>query len=496
VEIQVTIGGRGDRAARIYRHLRDAILDGRLRAGERLPPTRELAATLQVSRGTVATAYDRLTGEGLIVGMVGSGTFVADGVVVDPRGRRAPAGAQVRPRRHWPAGVTSAVGAIRFDFRVGWPDPALFPLADWRRMVTAELGGNALRTAEPADPAGLPGLRTAIARYVGVARSVRAGTEDVVVTDGAQQALDLIGRVLIDPGVCVAVEEPGYPPARELFASLGARVVGVPVDEHGLVVDALPPAARLVYCTPSHQFPTGVTLSAGRRVALLEWARRRGAAIIEDDYDSEFRHADRPLEPVAALDRAGRVLYVGSFSKTLLPALRQGFVVAPASLRPALLAARRLTDGYGDPTTQGALARLLDDGLLARHVRRAGRAYSARHAAVEAALRGPLAPWWEPVRSVAGLHLTARARTVIDVDAVVVGAAAAGVAVEDLGRYCAGPPQAGLVIGVGLVPLDRIAEGLRRLTAVCEAVAPLATAGHPRPAERALVPPRTRPGTR
>jgi GntR family transcriptional regulator/MocR family aminotransferase len=289
----------------------------------------------------------------------------------------------------------------------------------------------------------------------------------VVVTGGAQQALDLIGRVLIEPGTCVAVEEPGYPPARAVFASLGARVVGVPVDERGLVVDALPAAARLVYCTPSHQFPTGVTLSAGRRAALMDWARRRAAVIVEDDYDSEFRHADRPLEPLQSLDGAGRVLYVGSFSKTLLPALRQGFVIAPASLRPALVAARQLADGHGDPITQGALARLIDDGLLARHVRRAGKEYAARHAAVDAAVRGPLAPWWEPIRSVAGLHVAARARPGVDVDAVLARAAETGVAVEDLARYCAGPPQAGIVLGVGLVPQRRIGEGLHRLARAC-----------------------------
>ena len=287
------------------------------------------------------------------------------------------------------------------------PDVRLFPLESWRRLVTRELR-RARLGADYADPAGHAGLRAAIARHVGMARSVQVAADDVLVTNGAQQALDLVGRVLVEPGACVAVEEPGYLPARRLFASLGARVVGVPVDDEGLVVDALPGDAVLVYTTPSHQYPLGTVMSLARRTALLDWAGRRGAVVVEDDYDSEFRFSGRPLEPLQSIDRSGRVVYVGTFSKTLLPTLRVGFCVAPASLRPALLAARQLSDWHGDQVTQGALAGFIDEGLLARHVRRTTREYAARNQLVVTLLERDFADVLVPVRAAAGMHLTAR----------------------------------------------------------------------------------------
>jgi GntR family transcriptional regulator/MocR family aminotransferase len=235
---------------------------------------------------------------------------------------------------------------------------------------------------------------------------VRAGADDVLVTQGAQQAFDLIGRVLIDPGTIVAVEEPGYPPVRELFQSLGARVMGVPVDDEGLDLSALPRSARLVYVTPSHQFPLGVPMSLSRRAGLLAWAERRNAVVIEDDYDSEFRFEGRPLEPLQSLDRGGRVIYVGSFSKIMLPALRLGFMVAPASLQPALRNAKRLSDWHGDLPTQAALGRFIDQGLLARHVRKALRDYAARRAQILVGIERDFSHWLRLVPSAAGLHVS------------------------------------------------------------------------------------------
>jgi GntR family transcriptional regulator / MocR family aminotransferase len=465
VDLQVSLAGRGDLAARIYRQLLDAILDGRLRAGERLPPTRELARRLEVSRNTVATAYDRLTAEGFLVGKVGAGTFVSTAPVTRLRSRSAPAGG-VRPRASWRAAapvMPTRVDDPGYDFRVGMPDPRLFPLETWRRLVARELKPSALRSAAYADPGGRPDLRAAIARYVGVSRSVRTGADDVVVTNGAQQGLDLVGRVLIEPGAVVAVEEPGYPPARAVFESLGARVVGVPVDSDGLDVTALPRAAALVYVTPSHQFPMGIPMSLARRTALLEWAEWAGAVVVEDDYDSEFRFSDRPLEPLQSLDTAGRVVYVGSFSKTLLPGLRLGFLVPPASLRSALRAAKQLSDWHAEQTNQAALARLMDEGLLARHIRKAGREYAARHDLIVSRLASDFGAWLTVVPSAAGLHVAARARPGIDVDAVVERAARLDVTVESLARYCAAGPQRGLVIGYGLASQSHIPEGLTRL---------------------------------
>ncbi|MFI0445793.1 PLP-dependent aminotransferase family protein [Actinomadura sp. 6N118] len=356
-----------------------------------------------------------------------------------------------------------------FDFRVGMPDATLFPLETWRRLVSRELRPTSLRSAGYGEPAGHPALREAIARYTGLSRGVRAEAEDVIVTQGAQQALDLIGRVLIEPGDCVAVEEPGYPPARFLFESLGARVVGVRVDEEGLDISAIPKAARLVYVTPSHQFPLGTPMSLARRTALLAWAERNGdAVIIEDDYDSEFRFSDRPLEPLQGLDRTGRVVYVGSFSKTLLPLLRVGFMVAPASLQRALCTAKQLSDWHGEPTTQAALARLIDEGLLARHIRKATRTYASRHERILTTLHDDFSEWLTPVPSAAGLHLCARLRPERDIDLQrrLASARKADVAVESLANYCAAAPvQEGLVIGYGAIPTDRVEEGLRRLFA-------------------------------
>jgi GntR family transcriptional regulator/MocR family aminotransferase len=455
MDFHVSLEGRGDRATRIYRQLLDAILDGRLRSGERLPPTRELAVRLGVARNTVAVAYDRLTAEGFLVGRVGAGTYVYSSH--SARSRHAPAGADLRPRAVWDSIPVpdEEVFTAEYDFRAGVPDARLFPLETWRRFLARELRPAAVR-ADYADPAGVPVLREAIARHIGVSRSVRADADDVLVTQGAQQALDLVGRVLLEPGDRVAIEEPGYPQARLLFQSQGARIVDVPVDSEGLVVDALPDDARLVYTMPSHQFPLGTPMSLGRRNALLEWARLHGAVVVEDDYDSEFRFSDRPLEPLQSLDRAGRVIYVGTFSKTLLPTLRLGFLVAPASLQPALRAAKQLTDWHGDPIAQAALARFIDEGLLARHIRKATRVYAARHERIVTALEADFGEWLDVVPSAAGIHLAAW--SAVDPDEVVRIARGHGVVMRPFGTV-----QHGLIIGFGAIPLERIDDGLRLL---------------------------------
>ncbi|MGY6651309.1 MocR-like pyridoxine biosynthesis transcription factor PdxR [Amycolatopsis sp. TRM77291] len=468
----ISLDGHADLAARIYRQLRDGILDGRLRAGERLPPTRELARELDVSRNTVAVAYERLTAEGFLSGHVGRGTFVSADPVARAE-RAAPAGSGVRPVARWrslPALPGEDRSAPEFDFRVGAPDPALFPLRTWRRLVGQALRPSLLPPSGYADPAGLEALRVAITRHIGAARSVRAGGEDLVVTQGAQQALDLIGRVLIEPGTRVAVEDPGYPPAERLFAAHGARITKVPVDAEGLDVAALAKGTGLIYTTPSHQFPLGTPMSLARRTALLAWAERNDAVIVEDDYDSEYRFSDRPLEPLQSLDRDGRVVYVGSFSKTLLPLLRLGFLVAPASLRPALRQAKQLTDWHGDLVTQAALASFIDEGLLARHVRKATREYSVRRERILAFVREELRDLLEVVPSSAGLHLCAllRPHSTVTVDGVVAEASRAGVAVESLATY--GGTRGGLVIGYGLVGSDRVDEGLARLGSAARGV--------------------------
>ncbi len=467
VELHLTVTGTTDLGSQIYRQLRDAVVDGRLRPGEQLPPTRELAQHLAVSRNTVAGAYDRLTAEGFLAARMGAGTYVSSQPAVRPARRSAPVGA-ISPRpafRSITASVTSAEWTPAYDLRIGIPDGRLFPVQTWRRQLSRQLRTSMLTDGTYRDPGGYPSLRAEIARHVGAARSVRASADDVLVTHGTQQAVDLITRVLVEPGSCVAIEDPGYPPVRQLLAAAGARVVAVPVDAEGLVVEALPRTARLVYTTPSHQFPMGVAMSLARRRALVEWAARHQAAIIEDDYDTEFRYCERPLEPLQALDRHGRVIYVGTFSKTLLPLLRIGYLVAPSSLRPALLAAKQLSDWHGDIPTQAALAGFLADGLLARHIRKAGAVYGERRTALVAGVDRHLSPWFALQPSMAGLHvsLLTRPRAPLDIERLVRRAAAAGVGVQSLEDFAVESEQRGLVLGFGAIESDRIESGLKIL---------------------------------
>jgi len=464
MDVHISLTRSGRLAADVYEQLRAAILDGRLRPGERMPATRELAQRLAVSRNTALDAYARLVAEGFLAGRAGAGTYVTAPPAAEAR--RAPAGRVLQPRplwRHLAFVPSAARHGIARDFSLGAPDPKLFPWDEWRRLVARQQRGRRRTTGYP-PPDGDPGLRAALARHVGLSRSVRAGAGDVMITSGAQQAFDLIARVLLEPGACVAVEDPGYPPAHRAFRAHGARVVPVPVDAEGLVVDALPRDARLVYVTPSHQFPLGTAMSLARRLALLAWAERHGAAILEDDYDSEFRFDGRPLEPLQSLDRHGRVLYVGTLSKVLLPTLRLGFIVAPPSLMPSLHAARALADSHGAVDAQLALREFIDDGMFARHLRRLVRIYRERRDALRDALATQLGDALVPVPSAAGLHASAYfADRRVDAAAVCARAAAAGVAVEPLAAYYQRRARAGLVLGYGLIGAREIADGVRRI---------------------------------
>ncbi|UPJ53609.1 PLP-dependent aminotransferase family protein [Bradyrhizobium sp. 200] len=262
------------------------------------------------------------------------------------------------------------------------------------------------------------------------------------------------------------MEDPGYRPLKELLKALGARVIGVPVDSEGLVVEALPAEARVVYVTPSHQFPLGVAMSLSRRRALLAWAERNNAVVVEDDYDSEFRFGGRPLEPLQTLDTIGRVVYVGTFSKTLLPALRLAFMVVPPSLREAAKKAKFVTDWHTATTAQNALARFMDEGAFARHIRRVSRIYGERHTILTAEIKRNFGDYLDLVPSSTGLHITACARgALVDhIDAIASRAFDLGVAIDTMSRSRVDRrPPAGLVLGYGAIETARIAEGLRRL---------------------------------
>ena len=453
-ELHIRLDREHDLARQIYEQVRDAIRAGRLSRGDRLPPARELAERLDVSRNTITLAYEWLIAEGLAAGQMRSGYFVEG---ERDRPERTPRNAKIAHRREFDFPAPHVrIHAPKFDFGVGMPDARLFPYDVWRRLLARQIRAQRL-DAVYGDAAGLPRLREAIARHIAASRGVETTADDIIVTNGAQHAFDLIARVLLTVGSRVAVEEPGYPPPRQLFATYGAKIHAVPVDADGLIVNKLT-SERLVYVTPSHQFPLGMPMSHARRMELLTWAQKQNAVLIEDDYDSEFRFGGRPLETLQSLDGAGRVIYTGSFSKSLLPSLRLGFLVAPPSLRDALRAAAYVSGWYPQIPAQNALAAMIEEGLLARHIRRMRRVYAERHAKILATLERDFRGVLEPIPSVAGMHLAARlVRRKSD------AFPAHDVGVDRLSAYCAKRKQPGLVLGYGAIDTSRIDEGLRRL---------------------------------
>ena len=469
MDFQVNLSGRKNLSGEIYRQIRNAIGDGRLRPGDCLPASRDLAHSLKVSRTTVTVAYDRLAGEGYLISRVGAGTYV-NNEVVRIRGEETTrrVDGSLQPRAIWNSiTLTRAFEKpAQFDFRSGLPDASLFPHEIWRRLVVRALRSEAVAGGVYGEPGGYRGLREAIARHIGISRGVQVSSDDVTITSGAQQSLDLIARALLSPGDRVAVEDPGYHPPRFLFTSLGADVHGVPVDNEGIVVDQLPSNTRLVYVTPSHQYPLGVTMSLSRRLALLDWADRNNAAIIEDDYDSEFRFEGRPLEPLHTIDASGRVIYVGSFSKTLLPTLRLGFVATPPGCTLAVQKAKYVSDWHTSMVLQVALAHFIDQGAFARHLRKVRRVYTARHALVTKILKKDFIDHLEVMPAAAGLHVTAVSRTasVDEITAITKRASSLGVELQRLSVFAmGGPPRAGLLFGYGAIPTTRIPEGLSLL---------------------------------
>jgi GntR family transcriptional regulator/MocR family aminotransferase len=467
MDIHITLHGQTDLSGQIYRQLRAGIADGRLVAGERLPSTRDLAGQLGVSRKTTLDVFERLQSEGFLYTRAGDGTFVAAGL------QRSPASLavvqQARPTAQWEAlpaalsmprpGATAAM-----DFMGGVTDKAQFPFEPWRRCLNHALRLQARERGAYHDPAGEQALRLGVSRYLAFSRAVASNWQDVIITHGAQQALDLLARVLLNPSDVVVMEEPGYPPARACFTAMGARVVGVPVDAEGLRVEQLPDQARLVYVTPSHQFPLGMPLSQTRRLALLDWAERTGAVIIEDDYDGEFRFEGRPLESLKSLDRCGLVAYVGTFSKTIFPELRLGYVVPPAPLMAALLKAKQIVDWHTASLTQAGMARFMLDGYFAKHLRRVHKQYEIRRETLLRHLHGPLSPWFEPIVPAAGIHLTAFLKPGFTEANVVKSAREVDVGLYGISAFYAdATPRPGVLFGYGGISAQDIDRAMAKL---------------------------------
>lgn len=473
--LPIVVPPRGSRELlrSVHAQLRTAILNGRLRPALRLPTTRAFAAAYGVSRNVAVAAYGLLTSEGYLLTRGKAGTFVADALPQMAPRRPAPA-ARPPDRRlnsYWRSHAPSAapLPPLRFDFRLGLPDQGLFPFQVWQRLSARALRALARARAAYAPPQGQPALREAIAKHVAFARAVACQADDIVVTAGAQQAFDLLARILVTGGrTVVAMENPGYPPMRAAFAAAGAKIVPVRVDTEGLVVESLPPEARVICVMPSHQFPLGVVLSARRRAGLLEFAQRRGAVVIEDDYDGEYRFDGRPLDALQTLDRGACVFYVGTFSKSLFPALRLGFVVAPPWARPALAAAKQDADSHSAPIAQDTLAAFIGEGHLARHVRRMRRIYASRRDLLLRSLNGDLSRWFDVVPGSAGLHLTAFAKAKLDVDSIAQRARQLDLGLHPLRPYYVGRPhRQGFVFGYGAIDEAGIETGLARLRCIC-----------------------------
>jgi GntR family transcriptional regulator/MocR family aminotransferase len=480
-EIRLDLKPRGSREASrsLHHELRAAILDGRLAAGAKLPATRRSAAFFGVSRNTAAEVYERLVTEGHAVTRRGAGTYVAERALgaVSARGM-AEAGAVQRLNEFWlRPEVTAAMSfwqdsrelsPVRkglVDFRPAMVDSRLFPLDMFRRVSAKQLRGLERKPASYKSPQGNQGhyhLRKAIIKHIAITRAVACQAEDILVTSGAQQAFDLLARALVTPHeTTVALEDPGYPPMRVAFAAAGARLVPVGIDEEGLIIEQLPSDVRVICVTPSHQFPLGVTMSLRRRQALIEFARERGAIIIEDDYDGEFRFEGSPLPALRTNQAADVVFYVGTFSKCMLSALRLGFIVAPSWAMRTLTAAKNCLDWHCPTPVQSAVAGFIAEGHLTRHVRKMRDIYKQRRQLLLELVQDKLKEWLLPIPSFYGMHIAVLAYPGVDLEAVAHALLQQQVKIHTLSRYFLGPQtHVGLVLGYGTADLPEIRRGV------------------------------------
>ena len=459
----------------LYESLRAEILGERLRAGMRLPSTRDLAAQYGLARGTIVNAFEQLKSEGYIDGSVGSGTYVSKVlpetlIHVEPEQAPGPA---VRKNRQ-PAVSdygrrTKLFGGYEnrptHAFRANLPALDLFPITLWTKIAMRCLRRISPRQLMGCDPLGYQPLRQAIAEYLSMSRGVRCVPEQVAVVSGVQEALDLAARLLVQPGDQVCVENPGYPGATLAFQAFGAKILAAGVDEQGI---KLPPLrsqhVRLIYVTPGHQFPLGITMSLARRLELLAWAKKSGALIFEDDYDSEYRYSGRPIPALQGLDHSESVLYAGSFSKVLFPALRLGYVVVPSGLVHHFEAMQSLTVRHVPVLEQLVLTDFITQGHFARHVRRMREVYAERLSVLleEAHLR--LAGLLEISPVEAGLQTAVWLCGGIGAESAAVAAAERNVDVTPLNRYSQGTlAREGLQLGFAALDVKEIRRGVREL---------------------------------
>lgn len=457
----------------IYRQLRSAILAGKLAAGTRLPSTRDLAEQLRVSRSVVLEAYDQLLAEGFIVGRSGSGTYVSQGMTPRDRDERQKS---VKPRLS-DFGIAAEEAAkvlevavrpsrMRYDFKFGRSESDIetFPFEQWQRMLARNARKAPVRQLDYGPAAGNPVLREAICSHLRRSRAVVCEPSEIIIVSGSQQALDLIARVLLERGDPVAIENPSYVGAWQILIAAGARLFPVPVDHNGLNPAKLPRNARLCFVTPSHQFPTGAILPLTRRLALLEWANRANAVIIEDDYDGEFHYEGQPLESLQGLDASGRVIYVGTFSRTVFPSLRVGYLVVPSSLITSFTGAKWLNDQHSAVLEQQTLAEFITSGAYERHLRRLRRRNAARREALITSVDEYLSGRVDLTGDGAGAHVALYPKAPASESSTIARAAERGVGIYGMTRYfLTKPSPSGFLLGYSRLTETEIREGIRRL---------------------------------
>ncbi|UCG23926.1 MAG: PLP-dependent aminotransferase family protein [Chloroflexota bacterium] len=475
VRLTLLDDGAAPLSRQVYEQLRDQILAGELPPGTRLPASRRLATDYALARVTVSAAYEQLQAEGYVAARVGAGTFVTHDLPQDTD----QVGETYSPAlSHWgervmvagrPTPEPSPASRPAIDFGFGRSFPHIFPYDIWRRLLARYLSTDDTMLSRYGSSAGFNPLREAVADYVGRLRGVRCTAQQVVIVSGMQQALDILARLLLNEEDEILVETPGYRGAFDLFRTFGARLRPLAVDDEGFPVERIThdSRARFAFVTPSNQFPRGGTMPLGRRLALLRWAQANDALVFEDDYDGELRYSSHPVAALQGLDQGGRVVYLGTFSKVLFPALRLGYVVLPSALLPAFLRAKELVDRGAPTLTQAAVADFIAEGHFERHLRRLRREYGQRRRILALALQERLAGRVRFSAVEAGLHVMLLLAPGTDEERVVRESAAAGVGVYPGAPYhLERPAEASILLGFSGLSEDEIIVGVEKLAAV------------------------------
>ena len=457
-----------------YEELRSAILAGRLQPGARLPATRDLAREYGLSRGTIVAAFEQLGSEGYVEGKTGSGTYVSQVLPEDllQVGRVRVQGGARRRRppladyaRRLQAGPPIERGPAR-AFRASLPALDAFPAALWAQVAARRLRRLSWRLLAGGEPLGYQPLRQAVAEYLNTSRGVKCSYEQVLIVSGVQEALDRAAHLLLNPGDPVWMEDPGYPRAAMVFRAVGARICPAPVDSEGFDLQFGKRRwrrAKLVYLTPAHQFPLGVTMSLRRRLELLEWARESGALVFEDDYDSEYRYSGRPIPAMQGLDRSGVVIFSGSFSDVLFPALRLGYVVIPPDLVDVFSAAESASTHHPPLMEQAILADFINEGHFARHIRRMRELYAERLGAFLDAAHSRLGGLLEIPPVEAGLQTVGWLRGQRTAEQAAAAAPRHDLEIVPLSRYSRTRRLNGLLLGFAAVDVPELRAGVERL---------------------------------